>query len=205
VQDLWESIREHLTTWSIEKLYITCAIAGGAVLLIQLGLSVLGIGDADVDIEDTDVSAPGAGEAGEGMNILSLRALASFLTLFGLIGWHGTSSEWSQPVTALVAVACGVGMMLLVAWMMRGLVRLSESGNLDPQQAVGKVATVYLRIPARGGGKGKITVSIQGRSAEFSAVTTGGELPTGTECRVIAMRTGEVFEVEPIGRDQERQ
>ena len=201
---MWEWLRQNLTEWSLAKIYISCATAGGALLVIQLLLGLFGFGASDVDVEDVDVSEPSVGDSGESLNLLSLRAIASFLALFGLVGWYGTSAGWSQPKAAMIALLAGVGTMLLVAWMMRTLLRLSESGTLDPSEAVGKVATVYLRIPGNRSGKGKITVSIRGRSVELSAVTSGSELPTGSECQVVAMTAGDTFEVERVQRSGER-
>ena len=85
--------------------------------------------------------------------------------------------------------------MFFVAVIMRTFSRMHSEGNLQPDLAVGKTAKVYLRIPAERSGKGKITVSIQGRSTEFDAVTNGPELPTGSECRILKQTTEDTFEV----------
>jgi len=57
---------------------------------------------------------------------------------------------------------------------------------------------VYLRIPARNAGKGKITVSIQGRTHEFAASTAGQEIPSGAEVKVARQITQDTFEVEAL-------
>ena len=88
--------------------------------------------------------------------------------------------------------------MLLVAWLLSLQRKLQASGNLDPRGAVGKAATVYLRIPPQKTGAGKITVSLQGRTAEFTAVTAGDEIATGQDVRVVRMTTPGTFEVEPL-------
>ena len=59
-------------------------------------------------------------------------------------------------------------------------------------------ARVYLRIPGSGGGKGKITVSIQGRNKEYEATTQGPELSTGSEVRVVRQTSPNTFEVEAL-------
>jgi hypothetical protein len=79
--------------------------------------------------------------------------------------------------------------------------RLTSKGNLDPQRAVGSPARVYLRIPGKNTGRGKITVSIQGRTMEFVAFTQGDELPTGSECRIVGMTTKDTFEVSALGSE----
>jgi len=196
MQEFWDTItgwlKGNFSDFALSKLYITCAIAGGTVLLGQTGLNLFGIGgdtdvDPDVDVDDLD--------GGDSLNFLSVRALAGFLTFFGLVGWVGTDAGWGQVGTVGAAFASGTSVMFLVAFLMRMFQRLASSGNVKPENAVGKTARVYLRVPAERSGKGKITVRVQDRSMEYEAVTRGPELPTGSECRIVEMITEGTFEV----------
>lgn len=200
MQEIWDSVvgwsREHLSDWTLIKVYMACAVAGGSVLIGQTGLSLFGLGggedvDADMDVDDIE------GEGGS-LSFLSIRALSGFLTFFGLIGWGGTAAEWGTAPTFLASMAGGGSVMFLIAWTMRFFQRLQSHGNLDPSSAVGKPAHVYLKIPSGRSGKGKITVSLQGRSCEFEAVSPGPELPSGSECRIVRMITEDTFEVAPL-------
>jgi hypothetical protein len=177
--------------WSMRSVYLVCAVVGGAILLIQTALLFLGFdgGESDFDFE-TD------SEVGDGsFSFLSVRAITSFLTVFGLVGLGGLSKGWGAPLTLTVAVLAGAAMMLVVASVLRAQMKLASQGNLEPQRAIGSTANVYLRIPARRAGQGKITVSIQGRSQEFLAVTAGEAIPTGDAVRIVSMPTSGVFEV----------
>ena len=195
---MWEWLKDQVTNWGITKAYLACAVTGGGLLLMQFGLSLFGIGgDADID-GDVDVDADGDGSLG----VLSIRAIAGFLTFFGLVGWAGTGAGWSPPLAALAAFAAGASVMLLIAWVMRMFKRLDESGNYDPMDAVGATAQVYLRIPAGGAGKGKVTASINGRSVEFGAITQGSELATGSACRVVRLVTQDTVEVEALAQSK---
>lgn len=199
MDEFWQRLTdwggEHLSTWTIAKAYIACAVAGGAVLIGQTGLNLFGLGgDADVD-PDVDVDEV---EGADGLNFLSMRALAGFLTFFGLVGWGGTASGWSSGVTLLAAFGAGSSVMVFVALMMRFFRRMASQGNVEPQQAVGKSARVYLRIPPHRSGKGKVVLLLQGRSVEFDAITAGEGLPSGSECRVVGMATDSTFEVAPL-------
>ena len=90
-------------------------------------------------------------------------------------------------MSAGAAFGAGVGMMLLVAWLFSLQAKLHQDGNVRPEGAVGKNARVYLTVPGQNSGKGKITVSLQERTAEYAAVTDGTELPTGTDVIVERM------------------
>jgi hypothetical protein len=177
--------------WSMTTIYMACAAGGGSLLILQTLLLLLGWGDADVDLDaDTDI------DAGDGaFSIFSLRAVVSFFTFFGLTGWLGTTRGWDPMLTVFAAAASGTSLMFVVAWLMAMQTKLESKGNIDPKNAVGKTARVYLRVPARNDGVGKITVNIQSRSAEYTAFTNGDELPTGATVRITRMTTPNTFEV----------
>jgi hypothetical protein len=177
--------------WSLRSVYIVCAVVGGVILLIQTGLLLFGFhgGDANFDY-DTDA------DVGDGsFSVLSTRAISAFLTFFGLSGWGGLEAGWGHGLSLGVAVLAGGAVMVLVASVLRLQLRLASRGNVEPENAIGATATVYLRIPAKRAGQGKITVAIQGRSHEFLAVTGGPAIPTGDAVRILSMPTAGTFEV----------
>ena len=146
--------------------------------------------DPDVDVDDLD--------GGDSLSFLSVRALAGFLTFFGLVGWTGISKEWNSGVTALVAFAAGSSVMVVVALMMRFFRRMGSSGTVRLENTVGLTGSVYLKIPAEKSGRGKVTLTVQGQSREFEAMTSGPELSTGAECKVVRLITGSLIEVAPL-------
>ena len=183
--------------WSMRSVYLVCAVAGGTVLLIQTGLLLLGFGGGDADFDfhhDTDT---GDGSFG----LFSVRAVTSFLTFVGLSGWGAVEAGWGPGAALAVAVLAGLVVMLAVASLLRLQLRLASRGNVDPHNAIGTTATVYLKIPAQRAGQGKITVSIQGRSLEYLAVTGGRAIPTGDAVRILSMPTPGTFEVVPLNEE----
>lgn len=152
------------------------------MLLLFVGGDVAD-GEVDLDVDS------------DGLSFFSIRAIAAFLTFFGLVGMYGQDQGWSDALTAGSALGAGSGMMLAVAWLFSLQSKLHQEGNVKPIDAVGKPAVVYLRIPGEGEGKGKITVAMQGRTVEFAAVTSGPELPTGTDVTVQSMINETTFEV----------
>jgi len=177
-----------LADLSAGSLYLGCAVVGGAILSIQLVLMMIGgdVADGEVDIDG----------GSDGLSFFSIRTIASFLTFFGLLGLYGREQGWTPGMTAGAALGAGVGMMVVVGWLFSLQKKLDQEGTLDPKGAVGSPATVYLRIPGEGEGKGKITVALQGRTAEYAAVTEGPELPTGTDVVLTRMVNDTTFEVE---------
>lgn len=177
--------------FSIRTVYIGCSVIGGAVLSLQMILLFFG-GDADFDAE---------GEydgGGDGLSLLSIRSVAGFLTFFGLTGLWGSIAGWGAGKTLGIAFGSGAAMMLIVAWLMSLHSKLYSEGNVRPESALGKPARVYLRIPGERSGQGKITVATQGRTHEYNAVTSGPELATGSEVRVLNQVTENTFEVEAL-------
>lgn len=190
--------------WNMETIYLGCAAVGGTILVVQTVMLMFGGGDHDMDAVHVDTSDIGAADSGEvhaqdsGFGLFSVRTVAAFLTFFGLGGWAGMNAGWSSGATIAVAFGAGLVMLFAVAWLFHAQKKLASQGNLDPGGAVGKTARVYLRIPEGNSGKGKITVALQGRTAEFNAFTNGRAIPTDAEVRVVRQVTVDTFEVEPL-------
>ncbi len=137
---------------------------------------------------DGDLDGPGRGGLFGGLRIFTLRGIVAFLAIFG---W---GSLWLlrlglHPLFALfLGVAMGVWAMVLVALVLRAALRLQSDGTLHIQNALGLSGTAYLPIPPGRTGAGKVTVLVQERLTEFSAVTDDPQaIPTGAEVLVVAI------------------
>lgn len=183
--------------WTMKSVYVLCAAVGGFILFLQTLLLLFGLGDAEADWDgDVDIDVSDGS-----FSVLSVRSVLSFVTFFGLAGWGAQAAGWSNLASLGAAVASGGVVMLLVAWLLHAQLRLQSTGNVDPAGAIGKSATVYLRIPGRRAGAGRITVSIQGRSMEYAAITAGDEIPTGELVRIASMPTEGTFDVVPLNEE----
>lgn len=192
--------------WTIQSTYAICAAVGGGILLVQVGLSFIGLGDTDAfDAADAADGMDADADLGHssGLPLLSVRAVTSALLIFGLVGLAGARSGWPNTASLAIATLSGISILVLVAWIMTLYSKLDSSGTMDPRKAIGTVGRVYLRIPGQSTGKGKITVEVQGRSVEFDAYTEGDELPTGAAVRVVRMTAPTYFEVVPVDRNTE--
>lgn len=183
--------------WTLGTTYLVCAVLAGTVIVAQLVLGLFGFGDGDADGADGGDASDGGHEGHDGLPVLSVRAISSALVIFGLVGLTGTQNGWGALPTLAVAALSGVTVLFLVAWSMKLQTKLDSSGTVEAERAVGTVARVYLRIPARNSGRGKITVEIQGRTAEYEAFTEGDEIATGAPVRVVRLAAPALFEVRP--------
>lgn len=180
------------------KVYLAFALFGSLVLLIQLGLSVFGLGgDHDVDgdghVDFGEHSDTGFGD----FRFFSLRSIVAFITFFG---WGGVIA-WKYNLRGLaclfVALGCGLLMMFLTACMLYLLLKMQHSGNIEPGDIIGSLGTVYLRIPAGRTEIGKVTAEVKGTSQEIIAVADE-EIPRGCSVRIIEQVDGRRFLVEKV-------
>lgn len=183
--------------------YLICAVAGCSLVVLQLLLQLFGfIGDIDMDAVDTDADFDtdvGDGADGHGnlfFGILSFKAISAFVGVFGLVGCIVLDSDMGFVARTLIAFGSGVIAMFIVAQMMVWLIRLQASGSVDIRNAIGQTASVYLRIPEAGEGRGKVTVKVQGRSLECAAMSEGPAIPTGGLVKVVSVE-GDVLRVTP--------
>ena len=124
--------------------------------------------------------------------MLAVMGWSGFVLLDRALGLH-----WIVGVA--VALALGLITLVLVAFAMRGISRLQSSGNLDLNNAIGKVAQVYLTIPEEGRAAGKVTVTVQERLVEVAAITSAPDpIKTGSYVRVVSVSENGILMVEPL-------
>ncbi len=179
---------------SAYNFYLIAAVVGGAFLIAQALMMMFGYGgDAD---HASEFALDEAGVDGNPFfGHLSVKTVAAFLTFFGLTGLLTHSLGWTTPWSAVTAFAAGCLAFYIVAMVMISFAKLHSEGNIRLHNAVGQVATVYLKVPARNAGSGKVTVQVQERLIEANAVTAGDEIPTGAKATVVGVLDSETLEV----------
>ncbi|MBR2338572.1 MAG: hypothetical protein IKA63_03810 [Clostridia bacterium] len=203
----WESLS------LISQIFACVAIPTTVVLLIQTILMFIGIGDeagegfslgeaAGEDISDMDMEPDvGDGVFGDGppegdldptgldgLRVFTVRGIIAFFVVFGWVGMALDGAGAQLWLTIAVATVCGFAMMLLLAFLLRTVMKLRNDGNLDNRNAVGTAGRVYLTVPASRGGEGKVNVLLQGTYVEREAVTDEEEpIPTGSEVVVTGL------------------
>lgn len=183
------------------QIFYCIAIPASLVLLIQTILMFFGFdegpdGDVEVDISDVDVNDGVFGEDSvEGwepssdfgsLHIFTFRGIVAFFVIFGWVGVVMQSLAVNLPITIVVAIVCGLAMMIGIAFLLKFVMRLRNSGTADNRNAIGTAGKVYLTIPPSRSGEGKVNIMLQGTYVERNAVTDETEsIPTGCEIIVI--------------------
>lgn len=159
------------------------------------GTADLGIGD--LSGADADLPADGTGPGDFGtLRLFTLQGVIAFLCVFGWSGIAFSRTGMPSVLGLLLAASLGFLFMLLVALLIRSMAKLSDDGSVPLRMALGCSGTVYLTIPARGGGHGKVNITIGSQLHEYDAITDSSEpLPTGSRIRIIDVR-GDLLLVE---------
>ncbi len=167
----------------LDKAFLVCAVAGGAIFVIRLALQFMGIdGDADVDLDVDGID--GVDSHGSSFGIFTLHGITSFFMIFGLVGMACTRGATLSEVPAVtIAFVCGVAVMFVIAKMFFAMQSFESSGNIDLANAIGVEGTVYLRIPVDG--TGQVLVTVQGRSRIFDARSENNQLVNSGERIVV--------------------
>ncbi|MCK9254745.1 MAG: hypothetical protein GX793_04525 [Bacteroidales bacterium] len=178
----------------LEKIFWFFALPFSAVFIIQMILTLFGIGmDTDMDL-DSDIDV----DAGIGFQFISLKNFVAFFTIFGWTGIACIHSGFNPGITIFIAIVCGLLMMLIMAALFYLMGKLTESGNAKIESSIGKTASVYLTIPALKSGRGKVQIDIQGLKT-LDAVTEGNEeIKTGSLVQVVGVEVGEVLLVTKV-------
>jgi Na+-transporting methylmalonyl-CoA/oxaloacetate decarboxylase beta subunit len=173
----------------VQAFYVVCAVFGGGILLVQLGLALAGfshggVGDAHADHLDHQGIDTHA-HASEGMHLRSARALAAGLTFFGLGGLLGLQLGLGPILSAPIALILGAAAQFGTAAALRTMSRFEQDRTVQLDRAIGQPAIVYLAVPAAGTGLGKVHVSVQERLIECPAVSRHEAIPTGSSVLVV--------------------
>ncbi len=198
----------------MSTLFLLCALLGGTVFILQFVLAVIGFGGDDVDFaddmpDDIAVDVPhdmaGGHHASDPhgstwlFGVISFRTVVAALTFFGLSGMAALSAPVNEGLSLLIAVAAGIAAMYGVHYLMRSLYRLRHDSTARIDRTLGQRGTVYIPIPPKHTGLGKIQIRTQGRIMEYAAKTASSEkLKTGATVEVVSVLSPMTVEVTPV-------
>lgn len=173
---------------TIQVIFLIIGFAGGS-----LG-DVDGFGaDGDIDLDD--------GSAGAEVGFFTLKGILAFFAIGGWVGLGMNMAGLHIALVLAVAIVCGTIGLIGVGYLYRALYKLQSSGNINTDNAVGKIAEVYLTIPPKG--VGKITLNVQERFMEFEARSNVERtIKTGERVKVVEKADGMLI-VSPLDDQKE--
>jgi len=179
------------TAFSKDTFYWFCALAGSGMFVIQFLLTLFGIGH-DHDMVDDH----GYFDA-RNFKWLTKQTVTGFLMFFG---WVGLTCKkefvMSSTASAVCAVAGGLIAVVATAFIFKMAKKLSSPGSVFRiEDAVGKDAFVYQRIPKNG--LGKISISLNNQTYEIDAAANE-EISSFTQVQIVKKMDDKIVIVVPI-------
>lgn len=130
------------------------------------------------------------------LRLFTMQGIVAFLAVFGWVSIAAISGGIPSIGAVALGFVAGFFAMYGIAKLIQISSKLAENGTIDFRNAIGETAAVYIPIPPNGNGEGKVTLTLQGRFMECSAVSNESEmLKTGTVVRVTDLN-GETLVVE---------
>ena len=193
ISESWQSLM--LT----EKIYWCIAIPFSVLFILQIILTFFG-GDID-EIEadgDSDISVDH--DTGIDFQFLTLKNLVAFFTIFGWAGIACIDGGLGIGKTVIISSISGFIMMTIMASIIYFMGKLTDSGTLNIQNAIGKVGSVYLTVPAKREGLGKVQVKVQGLRTLDALTDYEEEIKTGAVIEVVEILNNEILVIKPSGK-----
>ena len=185
--------------------YLAIAIFGTTIFVIQLLLSLIGLGGENHDgligdhgelSDNAELDSLDVSQASDALhvNFFSLKGIVAFLTFYGWVGYLTRNLGWGS---FFIAIVCGLIMMALVSLLIALVLRMQQSGNITAKDLIGRQGTVYLAIPGGNQGVGKVTVALPRCTRQIKA-TCDQPLPTGVAVEVVKQLASGVFQVKAL-------
>lgn len=181
-----------------------CALVGSGMFLIQFITNIFGV----VDHDSFDVSEAGSDNVHDTCHDsadarkfkwLSMQTITGFLMMFGWTAVTCQNEFGLQNITTMgISFSTGIFAALIIRSIFKLAKRLRSSGNIYRiEDAIGKEAYVYQRIPK--GGVGKISISLQHFTHEIDAISHHcEELPSFMRVKIIEKRDDNTVVVAPL-------
>ena len=137
------------------------------------------------------------GDAGIGFQFITLKNLVAFFTIFAWAGLACLDGGMSTGLSIVISALSGVVMMVIMASIIYFMGKLADDGTLKLSNAKGKIGSVYLTIPAKRKGFGKVQVTVQGVRTLDAMTDNEEDIPTGAVVEIVDIFNNETIIVKP--------
>jgi len=188
-------VEEFFAEFTDSTVYFTMAMVG--TLFFLLRMFTLLFGGADGGDFDLDHSDGVEGHHG-GFSFFSLLSILSFLMGAGWLGL-ACRREWglTAPLSALCASGFGFLLMTISSVGIYQMRKMNQAGSYDVKTCVGSIGRIYLKVPAKGQGRGQIEITVDGRRKVLPAISASTEIASFAAARVVGVQEDETLIVEP--------
>ena len=170
---------------NFSSIFWFCALLGTGLMAVQFIWMILG---ADHDHELDPHEMPGShSDTGDGKFKWGLRQMITASIM--MFGWIGLASHHQFNYSLLVSTFIALSGAFFSSLTIRLIFHISQKAHstgsvFNIEQAVGKEAVVYQRIPEAG--SGKISISIHQMTHEINAISLlGEEISSFTKVQVV--------------------
>lgn len=197
-------IEWYSTLTVLEQVYFWLGIVATVFLIIQIVMLCFTSYGGDVDLDgDGDIDV----DMDSGVSIFTVKSLTAF---FAVGSWAGLLTcaliaDNLQWVSAIVALVSGAAAFALVVLLMRFIYKMQSSGTFQPEKLVGRRATVYVSVPEKRLGRGKITLNAQGKFMELDAMTDGERLSVDDPVEIVATENECMLVARAAENDEEKE
>jgi membrane protein implicated in regulation of membrane protease activity len=180
----------------ISKIYWIIAFPATLMFLIQLIMTFVG-GDTD---HDANLHVDHGGDVdGGGFHIFTIKNVIAFFTLFAWSGLACIEGGMNMALILFISIICGLAMMIIMAALFYYISKFSYSGTMEFKNAIDQTGSVYLSIPARKSGVGKVQVKVQGALRTLDAMSEDAEgIKTGTQIKVVEIINNNILLVKRV-------
>ncbi|MBI2257597.1 MAG: serine protease [Flavobacteriia bacterium] len=179
----------------LERTFWFIALPSSLFFIIQTIMTFLGSDASDGNVPDFD----GDFDIGHApFQLFSLRNLTHFLLGFSWTGISFYHYISSSVVLILLSLIVGLSFIALFFFLLKAIMKLGEDNTFQINQCLQKTATVYIKIPEKKSGVGKIQVSVNHTIQELSAITNGDGAESGSLVRIIEILDNQLVLVEKI-------
>ena len=176
------------TIW--DTVYIYIALGASGFFVLQSVFTFIGVGDnfeidSDFDAEiDMDVDMVDG--LSMTFHLFTIRGIIGFFMVFG---WTGVilTGDLSQIAVFFISLGTGLIMLFLIALIYYFFEKISQEGNMDIKDAIGKQGSVYIPIPNRNEGIGKVQIVVGESLKTLDAIAKDKPITTGSQVKVIGI------------------
>ena len=207
----------------LQQSFAVVAIPATVMLFLQTIMLLFGIGgshdsDANTDVaesgdfsDDFDIADDMDVDSGDhsysenhdaGLRLFTVRGIVAFFSVGGWLGVVLGETSLHFSLVLLISVLGGLISLFTIALILKWSLKLQDEGNIDIKNALGKTAQVYVPIPAGGKSFGKVTLVLQDRYVEYSAITKHNEtLKTNSLVKITGVINQSTLVVKPIAEE----